>query len=191
MASSSNFRIVQGDLLASSEPFIVHQCNCRSTFGKGLAQVLFRKFPYSDVYKLRKARGDALSAADRAAGKHFDKPGTITIRRATDGKKAKQMTLSATGTLEQGVACSKPAIINLFGQDNYGKRTESPLQRERWFKLGLDEIAARKVEESITSLAMPHGIGCGRAGGNWQHYEAMLCTFAAENTDIRITLYRQ
>ena len=40
MATSSNFRVVQGDLLSSAEPFIVHQCNCRSAYGKGVGIAL-------------------------------------------------------------------------------------------------------------------------------------------------------
>jgi hypothetical protein len=91
-----------------------------------LAKVLFKSFPYGDVYKERKARGARLSAVDRAAGKHFDAPGTIIVRRPNATKK--QATLTPTGTISKG---KSPAIINLFGQDDYGKTADSPMDRER------------------------------------------------------------
>ena len=35
------------------------------------------------------------------------------------------------------------------------------------------------------SVAFPHQIGCGLAGGNWATYEAMLEDFAAAHPHIR------
>jgi len=42
---------VKGDILDSKETYIVHQCNCRTTTPKGLSHQIFKKFPYSNVYK--------------------------------------------------------------------------------------------------------------------------------------------
>lgn len=57
--------IVQGSLLTSRCKYIAHQCNCISQNALGLAQNIFEKFPYSNVYKGR--------------GVHKSTPGTISI----------------------------------------------------------------------------------------------------------------
>ena len=42
--------IVNTDLLESDSTYIAHQCNCVSTSALGLAEKIFKKYPYSDVY---------------------------------------------------------------------------------------------------------------------------------------------
>lgn len=63
----SDARIImkEGNVLDATEQFIVHQCNCESTYAKGLAQHLFDRFPFADVYRKRKST------------KAVDTPGTI------------------------------------------------------------------------------------------------------------------
>lgn len=46
-------QIVEGNLLEAKEKYICHQCNCVTDRAKGLAQALFGKFPYANVYKQR------------------------------------------------------------------------------------------------------------------------------------------
>lgn len=58
-------KVVRGDLLESEAKYIVHQTNCVSKSGAGLAHHLFKKFPYADTYKNREKE---------------DTPGTIVVR---------------------------------------------------------------------------------------------------------------
>eukprot|EP00698_Gefionella_okellyi_P009006 TRINITY_DN2259_c1_g3_i1.p1 TRINITY_DN2259_c1_g3~~TRINITY_DN2259_c1_g3_i1.p1 ORF type:complete len:193 (+),score=21.82 TRINITY_DN2259_c1_g3_i1:44-622(+) len=51
----SNVRIQQGDILLATEDVICHQCNCSTPKAKGLAQVLFDKYPHADMYAERRA----------------------------------------------------------------------------------------------------------------------------------------
>jgi len=44
---------VRGNLLESKEQYIVQQCNCTSTYAKGLSKAIFQKWPYADAYKKR------------------------------------------------------------------------------------------------------------------------------------------
>lgn len=46
-------KIIQGDLLDSTEQYIAHQCNCISKSSLGLAKALFRKYPYANSYLSR------------------------------------------------------------------------------------------------------------------------------------------
>lgn len=88
---------------------------------------------------------------------------------------------SAAGTVDiRGEDLGRRRVINMFGQYNPGKpqrtRYDTAQQREIWFRACLSIIAAHIRHRSI---AFPHGIGCGLAGGNWRNYESMLQDFAA------------
>eukprot|EP00729_Bicosta_minor_P018779 gene18779-11104_t len=54
---------------------------------------------------------------------------------------------------------------------------DSAVDRERYFQQGLDAIAAIP---NLTSVAFPHLVGCGLAGGKWKSYRAMLNAFAEQ-----------
>ena len=45
-------------------------------------------------------------------------------------------------------------------------------------------------ERRPNSVAFPHEIGCGLAGGNWPKYESMIKTFATQCPDIRVSICR-
>lgn len=63
-------KVVEGNLLDATEKYLCHQCNCVSTRAAHLAQAVFRKFPYADVYVGRD---------------YHDIPGSIEVRG--DGEK--------------------------------------------------------------------------------------------------------
>eukprot|EP00730_Choanoeca_flexa_P007437 TRINITY_DN12333_c5_g1_i1.p3 TRINITY_DN12333_c5_g1~~TRINITY_DN12333_c5_g1_i1.p3 ORF type:complete len:185 (+),score=19.70 TRINITY_DN12333_c5_g1_i1:2282-2836(+) len=176
---NSKLNYKQGDLLSSGEPYIVHQCNCRSKRALGLAKYIFDKFKYADVYKERQQRTSSSASAGASA---FDRPGTLKIRRPP--------ALTQTTLTGQASQPYRPVVVNMFAQDRYGKNAEPAQRREQYFLECLQALEDIKLEEGITSLAFPHGIGCGRAGGNWDHYTRMLEQFARENPDIRVTIYR-
>ena len=74
-------------------------------------------------------------------------------------------------------------VLTIFGQDKIG-RTESPAARERWFAAALDALTeAVRTDETYANLpiSFPHGIGCGLAGGNWEHYLAMIEKFERDS----------
>jgi O-acetyl-ADP-ribose deacetylase (regulator of RNase III) len=69
-------------------------------------------------------------------------------------------------------------IINLIGQYYPGKANDSNDTielREKWFYKCLGKIS--KIPNLI-SIAFPYNIGCGLAGGNWDHYHQMIINFA-------------
>jgi len=51
-------QIINGDLLKSDAKYIAHQCNCVSYYAAGLADAIFRKYPYSDTYSTRSGVSD-------------------------------------------------------------------------------------------------------------------------------------
>ncbi len=158
----SNFIVKEGDLLKATEQYIVHQTSCRVRRGLGLAKVIFDRFPHANVYKIK---SQAWSVA--SVGKQHSRPGTIDVRGGTGG--------------------NGRGVINLMGQDHPGKRPEAWEDRQIYFTWGLTCIAEI---EGLRSVAFPHGIGCGLAGGRWRNYEAMLRDFATRVAPVRVVIYK-
>lgn len=50
-------KVTKGDLLKAEDRYIVHQCNCVTTYGKGLSEGIFGSFPYADIYTARWRNG--------------------------------------------------------------------------------------------------------------------------------------
>lgn len=143
--------IINRDIL-TLEPgwYICHQANCTSSSGRGLAKALFERFPESNIYKWRQYH-------------MFSVPGTIQITPA-DGQ----------------------MIVHLMGQYTSGKPTgaDTTALREDWFQMSLQKFAEflhQKWEQDKPKekfkIAFPWHIGCGLAGGNWDHYMGLLLKF--------------
>jgi len=80
-------------------------------------------------------------------------------------------------------------IIGMFAQRYVSipkYNNDSSDMRLGWFRECLGQIA--KIPE-VKSLALPHGIGCGLAGGSWSSYLALIQEFAVQNPDIEVVLY--
>ena len=59
--------------------------------------------------------------------------------------------------------------------------------REGWFRRGLELVAGM---EGIERVALPWGIGCGLAGGDWGVYEGIIREFAERNEGITVVIYK-
>eukprot|EP00055_Hartaetosiga_balthica_P009967 m.41038 g.41038 ORF g.41038 m.41038 type:complete len:427 (+) comp6973_c0_seq1:66-1346(+) len=164
-ATPSKSRIVlkQGDLLEAEEDFIVHQCNCVSTYAKGLAKVLFKKYPQADIYKSRKGH---------------TVPGTISI---TGTKVGAPNIINMFAQFSPGQPKSPESS------------KDSKTCRLQWFDACLKEIEAHGKKSSvgnIKSIAFPFQIGCGLAGGDWNKYKKLLDGFADRNKNTLVVIYK-
>lgn len=80
-------------------------------------------------------------------------------------------------------------IVNFYSQYHPGKAGKLPDTKERrleWLISSLDRFVK---EHPKVELALPYGIGCGLAGGNWEKYSEALDRFANERNLI-IKLYK-
>lgn len=80
-------------------------------------------------------------------------------------------------------------VVNLYSQYHPGKakpKPDSRPQRLEWLIRGLEMFVD---DHGPKELALPYGIGCGLAGGNWQEYHDALTAFAAEHA-LPIVLYK-
>jgi len=103
------------------------------------------------------------------------RPGTIVIRG--DGKKER-------------------FVINMLGQvfpgapGPHNPEVDGGAKREDYFDRCLEKIS--KITE-LETVAFPHRIGCGAAGGDWPAYREMLKNFAAfvhKDQGARVVVYR-
>ena len=119
-------------------------------------------------------------------------PGTITVKRPP---------AVAFGSQKP------PTVVSLFGQFEMGaagKYARLPLPeggetkciREQWFATALQAFAVwvqrqpQQVPGTRLSIAFPHQIGCGLAGGDWVRYRAMIEAFANMVDPHQVTIVR-
>ena len=76
-------------------------------------------------------------------------------------------------------------IANLFGQDNYGGNAQQTVYRKLGEALGGLNYQCHK--QGIEKVALPYGIGCGLAGGDWGVVEEII---KAKLTDVNVVLYK-
>ena len=149
-----------GDILQSTEPYIIHQTNCTSKYPDGLAYEIFERFPEANSY--------SNSESERA-------PGTVTLHRSVRRDGTEVTIVNVYGqkrggpptrqeTREQRLAWFDEALDDL--NDNLKiERPEGPVQ-----------------------IAAPYLIGCDIAGGTWSEYRNALQNFA-DRTQHRVVLY--
>lgn len=153
---------MKGDILEFDADVIVQQCNCITRRAFGLSKDISEKYnvnPYAD----RKGRGNI--AAEPT------KPGTVSLHKTSTRYIACLYAQFAPGGRKR-YACYEKAT----DQHNID---DTPANRERWFAECLEELAQQLFRKGVTSVAFPHGIGCGLANGDWFRYSKMIEDWAA------------
>ena len=152
----------RGELIEAKEQFIAHQCHCS---------------PYNLIKASQPTRSDI-------TGQIFSRfpSSDIYKERGNDG------------ISEPGSIAIRGRIIALFAQINHGhhrNRTygdDTADLRLQYFKTCLQQIGQSHPRPK--SIAFPHYIGCGLAGGHWNSYRDALQEFAKE-TNIQIVTYQR
>ena len=80
-------------------------------------------------------------------------------------------------------------FIGLFGQDNYGYDKKLYLDYDALFS-SLEKVFLIMTERNVCrEFAIPYGIGCGRAGGNWTTVYNKI-VFLANKYNATVVLYK-
>jgi hypothetical protein len=131
--------------------FIMQQCNCYTIKPHGLSEQIAWRFPYANIYGMRrpKTRNCALDP---------DTPGTIKI----------------TGRVIHLFAQVLPGLPNQWTKA-YPKTAprDSAMARQQYFRECLRALEEELTDDTVV-IAVPFGIGCGLAGGDWPSYLEML-----------------
>jgi len=79
-------------------------------------------------------------------------------------------------------------IYNCYSQFRYGR--DKRYTNYEAIYTGLDRIKQHATEQGLTSLSLPHGMGCVQAGGNFHIVNAMIeVIFENSTIDLHICRY--
>ena len=176
------YTIVRGNLLDSTEQFIVQQTCCTAIKPHGLSACIAAKWPSCNPYSSRrKAKGNWAIADDRPT------PGTIQLMD-TDTDKGTTV-ICAFAQYCHG----KPGVYK--HKDPLGlPHTDSLEDRFRYFQDCLLQISTllqtKPTDTKQQTIAFPYRIGCGLAGGSWPRYEAELKAWSDANPAFDVKLYQ-
>ena len=143
-------QIITGNLLDSSETYLCHQCNCVSNRSAHLAEAVFKKFPWADIYSKR-------------------------TYPWTPPEKEQLGDIIICGNDKNRLVINMLAQYYPGRSRFPHSKTDGILVRQDAFKSCLIKIA--KSAEPDESIAFPWGIGCGAAGGDWGVYLKMIQDF--------------
>jgi hypothetical protein len=172
--------------------FIVHQTNCRTAGARGLAKLIFQKYPHSNTYRSGTRRipgtisvhhpiinlygqdGPGKAGPHSIEGKHrlsWFQQGLAEIDIL-------MMTVIAPAH-DQGRGSAHDAI-DLYNDDNTECTSKVPRVHENAdvstssAVKSINEDCNGQRSDSIGTLYFPYQIGCGLAGGDWNTYRSVL-----------------
>lgn len=134
------------DILTIERGVLVHQVNCSGVMGAGLAKKIANKWPM--------VKDDYLAHCRLIAP--ADLPG-ITIRTEV---------------------AANLFVVSAFGQLNYGRAPGKCYTNYRALAIAFAAIQEanqqRELAPAPLPVHLPHGIGCGLAGGDWHVVSALI-----------------
>ncbi|MEC1270046.1 Appr-1-p processing protein [Bacillus vallismortis] len=153
--------VVKGNILDAIEDIIVQQVNCKGVMGAGLAKSILNKYPnVKKEYQSFRNFNLNKGLTDK------DLLGLVNYVRVSDGK----------------------VIANVFGQVNIKKNhfDKTVYTKTEALTRGLKEV--KKFSKQLNkSVAIPYGIGCGLAGGDWNIISELIESIFS---DYKVTIYK-
>ncbi|KXJ33638.1 hypothetical protein AX282_09420 [Bacillus spizizenii] len=154
-------KIVKGNILDASEDIIVQQVNCKGVMGAGLAKAILNKYPnVKKEYQSFRNFNLNKGLTDK------DLLGLVNYVRVSDVK----------------------VVANIFGQVNIKKNRFDNTMYTKTDALtrGLKEV--KELSKQLNkSVAIPYGIGCGLAGGDWNIISELIDSIFS---DYNVTIYK-
>lgn len=147
---------IKGNLLDAQEKVIAHQVNCRGVMGGGIAKSIKKKYPI--VYE------KYLERYKEEKGREEMLAGTIDIIYANENR----------------------TVINLYGQDSYGRNGR--YTNYAYLSSAFLKMFERLRLNGIEAVAVPYKIGCGLGGGDWTIIESLLLDFG-RTYNVKVKVY--
>ncbi len=146
---------------------MIHQCNCFHTMGGGIAKLVKQKFP------------DAYEADKKTAYGDRDKLGSFSTQP------------------EDALSWGDFRIYNCYSQFNFGGGLETDYDAvEQCFEAVKKHIITNDHGRAFSpndyrynyQLGIPHGYGCGLAGGDWQTVEGIILKVFSDSPWIDVQI---
>ena len=136
-------REIDGNLFESDAELLLHQVNCKGIMGSGIALTIKQQYPkvYKEYVNFCKDYVDELKTYE-LLGKTLIVPINMT-----------------------------QSIVNVFGQDGFGKGLQTDYKAIKW---AFEMLAYTLKSEDIKKIALPYKMGCDRAGGDWGTYLGII-----------------
>jgi len=150
-------KIIWDDILNCTEHILVHQVNHQGVMGAGLALQIKNKFPI--VFEKYKTVCNSLS------WEQIQEAGAVDFVKYLEVDEAPFY------------------VANLFGQRYYGKYQISPDYKA--MKNGLNTISRFAIKNGLM-VAIPYGLGCGLAGGDWNIVSKMTDDIFSDKVEYNI-----
>ncbi|RJS57470.1 hypothetical protein CJ481_17205 [Bacillus subtilis] len=154
-------KIEKGNILDATEDIIVQQVNCKGVMGAGVAKAILNKYPnVKKEYQSFRNFNLNKGLTDK------DLLGLVNYVRVSDGK----------------------VIANVFGQINIKKNRfdKTVYTKTEALTRGLKEV--KELSKQLNkSVAIPYGIGCGLAGGDWNIISELIDSIFS---DYKVTIYK-
>ncbi|MFP6333778.1 Appr-1-p processing protein [Bacillus subtilis] len=154
-------KIETGNILDATEDIIVQQVNCKGVMGAGLAKAILNKYPnVKKEYQSFRNFNLNKGLTDK------DLLGLVNYVRVSDGK----------------------VIANVFGQINIKKNRfdKTVYTKTEALARGLTEV--KELSKQLNkSVAIPYGMGCGLAGGDWNIISELIDSIFS---DYNVTIYK-
>lgn len=169
-------KIIDGNLFDSKANFVVHQTNCASVMGSGVAKQVADIFPHVEKEYLRYL-------------KHCKKEGIDplgTAQYVPIDSWALVMCDTMKNNKIEAYDKEYQYIINMFGQRGFGKGLQTDLKAVRRAFIDI----RNKAKEIGATVAMPYKIGSFRGGADWSDvYNIIKEVFEKSGVDVEIWRY--
>jgi len=170
--------VVKGDLLKMDVDVVVHQVSSMPAKAHGLSKSVATRFPWANHYGQRTPVGTRNLATPET------RPACGSIET----------------TFNPADAEYPRAVVGLVAQLDFGRpgyrlsrvsfEEDSPTKRLVWFQDAMIRMCEWVVSKGYRTVALPHLIGCGLAGGDWVKYSAIIDDVAALYPQLAIRLVK-
>ena len=167
-------KIIDGNLFDSKANFIVHQVNCQSVMGSGVAAQVAELFPNVEHEYLRYCKHCKKNKINMLG----------TVQYVPTEAWANVMCDTMKNERVEAYDKNYQYIVNLFGQDTFGMGVQQTNLKA--VKMGMMDIR-EKAEKIGATVAMPYMIGSFRGGADWNDmYKIIQNVFGKSVVDVEI-----
>ncbi len=170
-------KIIDKNLFDSKANFLVHQTNCMSVMGSGVALQVAELFPHVEkeyMKYLKHCKKNRIEPLGTAQYVPVDSWALVMVDTMKNEK-------------VEAYDREYQYIVNLFGQKNFGMDAQQTDLKA--MKMAMVDI--REKAESIgATVAMPYMIGSYRGGAKWEDvYKIIQDVFNKSTVDVEICRY--